>query len=69
MEEIFFDLLGKRVKIIDDDNNVFIGRAYTFTPRIDTDDNIAELGILRENEKGIAYVFRETDVLSIEIIE
>lgn len=69
MELKLYNLLGKNVKILDNDDNVHIGRVHTFTPRIDNDNGFCDITILKDDIDNIAFAFYENEIKAIEIIE
>lgn len=69
MELKLFDLLGKIVKLVDYEGNIHIGCVYTFTPRVDNNNNLCEISILKDDDKKKAYVFCENEIKTIEVIK
>jgi hypothetical protein len=67
MELKLFKLLGKDVKVVDMNDEEWIGHVELFTPRIDNDDNKADIGLTCENEEYI-IVFTEDMIKSVEEI-
>lgn len=53
---------GKKVRLITDDNQVFQGTAYDYSPPQDNEPEIATISI-------DVYEFREDEIKSIEVIE
>lgn len=61
-----FDFLEKKVKIIDINNKEWHGYVLTYTPKIDTEDELYdEIGV-RSDEDNLLYGFRENEIKSIE---
>lgn len=62
LEEYF----NKRVRIVDIDNKEFKGYVETYTPAIDSDEELEEIAILDKSNNLIG--FNEEEIKSIEII-
>lgn len=61
-----FDFLEKKVKIIDINNKEWHGYVLTYTPKIDTEDELYDEIGLRSEEDNLLYAFRENEIKSIE---
>lgn len=57
--------LGKDVRIIDVDGKEWIGHVHTYTPAIDNDNNIADIGFLCG---GDLIEFPENEIKEISMI-
>ncbi|MPN25435.1 hypothetical protein SDC9_172844 [bioreactor metagenome] len=62
LEEYF----NKRVRIVDIDNKEFKGYVETYTPAIDSDEELEEIAILDKSNNLIG--FNEEEIKSIEIV-
>ena len=62
LEEYF----NKRVRIVDIDNQEFKGYVETYTPAIDSEEELEEISILDKSNNLIG--FNEAEIKSIEII-
>lgn len=62
LEEYF----NKRVRIVDIDNKEFRGYVETYTPAIDSDEELEEIAILDKSNDLIG--FNEEEIKLIEII-
>ena len=62
LEEYF----NKRVRIVDIDNKEFRGYEETYTPAIDSDEELEEIAILDKSNNLIG--FNEEEIKLIEII-
>lgn len=60
------EYLNKKVRIIDIDNQKFIGYVETYTPAIDSEEGLEEIAILDNENKLIG--FNENEIKSIEVI-
>lgn len=61
--------LGKRVKIIDVDDDVFEGKCISFTPAADNDPEVESIDIETESGAGHTVGFDQADIKNIEVIE
>lgn len=62
------DYVGKRIKIITNDGNVYIGKASGFTQALDNEPEIDEIDIRNEKDNRL-YGLLENEIASIEILE
>ena len=60
------DYFNKRVRIIDIDNKEFKGYVETYTPAIDSEEEVEEISILDSSNYLIG--FNENEIKSIEVI-
>lgn len=59
----------KNVRLIDIDDKEWLGYVRTYTPAIDTDDDIEEIGLMTKNS-DISFVgFQANEIKSIEILD
>lgn len=63
------DSLEKKVKIIDSNNKEWCGYVLTYTPKIDTEDELYDEIGLRSDEDNLLYAFRENEIKSIIVDE
>lgn len=61
------EYFNKQVKIIDVDNKEFIGFVETYTPALDSDDNIDGISIKPKGAKHLVNLC-ENEIKSIEVI-
>lgn len=61
-----FVFLEKKVKIIDIDNKIWKGYVLTYTPKIDTEDELYDEIGLRSDEDNLLYSFKENEIKHIE---
>ncbi|EGT3685962.1 TPA: hypothetical protein ACMU21_002958 [Clostridioides difficile] len=65
MSKNLINYMSEKVKIIDIDNKEWIGYVKTYTPAIDSDNEINEIGLKQED---CLISFQEDEIKSIEII-
>lgn len=63
------DYFCKNVWLIDIDGKGWLGYVRTYTPAIDTDDDIEEIGLMTKNS-DISFVgFQANEIRSIEVLD
>ncbi|MDY6658298.1 hypothetical protein SRC06_03475 [Clostridioides difficile] len=65
MSKNLINYLNKNVKIVDIDNKIWHGYVKTYTPVIDSDDEVEEIGL---KQKDCLISFQEDEIKSIEVI-
>ncbi len=63
-----YKFFQKRVKIIDVDNKEWEGYVLTYTPKIDTDDELYDEIGLRSDKDNLLYNFADNEIKHIEEI-
>lgn len=61
------DYFNKTVKIVDIDNEKFIGYVETYTPAVDSDEEVEEIAIKPKGSRHLIG-FNENEIKSIEVI-
>ncbi|NWL90005.1 MULTISPECIES: hypothetical protein [unclassified Paenibacillus] len=61
--------LGKRVKLIDTDGEITIGKCVCVTPALDNDPEIASIDLQTRLDAGFTIGFNEDEIKSIEVID
>lgn len=64
-----YDYIGKKVKIIDNENIEYIGFVYGYTKALDNEENEASIDVVPTKESNSGMGFFESDIKSIEIIK
>jgi len=64
-----WEYVGKRVRVIDIDGQVFEGDCIDYTQALDNDPEIASIGVVTQPGAGFSYELYENEIKSIEIID
>lgn len=64
-----FDFFEKKVRIVDIDGKEWKGYVLTYTPKIDTEDELCDEIGLRSDCDNLLYGFRENDIKTIEEVK
>lgn len=63
------EYVGKQVRVVTDDGQVFVGKCTDYTQPLDNDPEIASIGVVTEPGAGYSYELYENEIKSIEVIE
>ncbi|MNW40113.1 hypothetical protein D3C74_172190 [compost metagenome] len=61
--------LGKRLKLVDVDDDVTIGKCVCVTPALDNDPEIASIDLQTRPDARFTIGFNEDEIKSIEVID
>lgn len=61
--------VGKRIRLVDTDDQVFEGDCTDYTPDDENASELASIGVVTEPGAGFAYEIYENEIKSIEVIE
>lgn len=61
--------VGKRVRVVTDDDQVFEGKCTDYTQPLDNDPEIASIGVVTDPGAGYAYELYENEIKSITVID
>lgn len=63
------EYVGKQVRLVDIDGEVFEGRCSDYSPPYDNDLEFASIGIVTREGAGFSYELYENEIKSIEVID
>jgi hypothetical protein len=69
MDLNLWEYVGKRIRVIDTEGQVFEGKCTDYTQALDNEPEIDSIGVETEPGSGYSYEIYENEIESIEIIE
>jgi len=61
--------VGKRVRVVANDDQVIEGKCTDYTQPLDNDPEIASIGVVTEPGAGYGYELYENEIKSITVID